>query len=139
MRRVTLVVLASLIAFPAVAQTAMTELIISQGGLCFEVDGTGPVPDGTRVKLAPCRGRRTQRWRQLYGDYNYMSWAVSGQRLGIGPPDSHGVRRVEIGDRVEELHHVRGTLQTDSGVCVTRRGRELLGEPCRPRDPLQRW
>ena len=30
-------------------------------------------------------------------------------------------------------------LRTSGDLCVTRRDRQLFGEPCRAGDPLQRW
>ena len=125
----------------AVAQTASSEGILTQGSWCLDVQGNhtraSPPPVGTRVVAAPCAGRITQRWTMLRGDYSRID-GIGGRRLGMGV-EANGRAPVVLADRHPEIDLRDGALRSDDGRCVTRHGAEVWLEACRPGDPAQRW
>ena len=140
--RMTMVLAIALTSNVASAQGAANEGIIVQGRFCLDLprnfSSTRPPPQGTRVTLAPCSGRPSQRFTKLFGDSNWLL-AVGGLRVTAGPTRRNGRWPVVLAERGSAFDLPNGTVRDEHDRCLTRRGTEVFLEACRPNDASQRF
>lgn len=133
---VTVALVTSAFALHAIAQTAASRgMIVGPGNRCLTIEGTygasSAPPAATRVSLAPCDGRPSQRWFAVFGDWNYTQ-GLGESCLGYREqPASGAPGRIEMtvtpcnGSRHSDLTitvHQIATTWHDPRRCVAARG-----------------